>query len=67
MVPRVQGCGVLLMMACVLQFDPYKAAENSRFNKKNPPPPRRVVGTGPGAKPAAGRPGFKTLADLGGS
>lgn len=51
----------------VLQFDPYKAAENSPFNKKNPPPPRRAGGTGPGAKPATGRPGFKTLADLGGS
>lgn len=51
-----------------LQFDPYKAAENSRFNKNNPPPQQhRVGGTGPGAKPATGRPGFKTLADLGGS
>ncbi|KAK4125211.1 thioredoxin [Parathielavia appendiculata] len=44
-------------------LDPYKAAENSPFNRNNPPP---RVQPGSGAKPAA-RPGFKTLADLGSS
>jgi hypothetical protein len=47
--------------ANVSQLDPYKAAENSPFNKyKNPPP---AAQSGSGARPAA-RPGFRTLADL---
>jgi thiol-disulfide isomerase/thioredoxin len=45
------------------QLDPYKSAENSPFNKVNPP---ARVQSGTGTKPAA-RPGFKTLADLGSS
>jgi thioredoxin 1 len=50
------------------QFDPYKAAENSQFNKKSPPP----VAQPAGARGAPGQPGraapkssFKTLSDLG--
>lgn len=45
------------------QLDPYKSAEASRFNKKNPPPAAKPA-TGPGGRPA-GRATFKTLNDLG--
>ncbi|KAK4236108.1 thioredoxin-like protein [Achaetomium macrosporum] len=47
----------------LFSLDPYKSAENSPFNKTNPPP---RVQSGTGTRPAA-RPGFKTLADLGSS
>ncbi|OIW31196.1 hypothetical protein CONLIGDRAFT_660982 [Coniochaeta ligniaria NRRL 30616] len=46
-----------LYFVSLFSFDPYKAAENSQFNKKNPPPPGRAAGTKPGAAPAAGKPG----------
>jgi hypothetical protein len=45
------------------QLDPYKAAENSPFNKVNPPAKAQPGG---GTKLGA-RPGFKTMADLGSS
>jgi hypothetical protein len=45
------------------QLDPYKAAENSPFNKANPPAKAQPGG---GTKLGA-RPGFKTMADLGSS
>ncbi|KAK3372379.1 thioredoxin-like protein [Podospora didyma] len=51
-----------LYFVSLLSLDPYKAAENSPFNKKNPPPTAQA---GPGAKKPAARPTFKTLADLG--
>lgn len=50
-------------LTCAAQLDPYKAAENSPFNKTNLPP---RVQPGSGARPGA-RPGFKTLSDLGSS
>ncbi|KAL2016817.1 hypothetical protein VTK56DRAFT_2940 [Thermocarpiscus australiensis] len=50
-----------LYFVSLFSLDPYKAAENSPFNRKNPPP---RVQSGSGTRPAA-RPGFKTLADLG--
>ncbi|KAL1842755.1 hypothetical protein VTJ49DRAFT_4240 [Mycothermus thermophilus] len=58
----VAFCGLYLWT--LFSIDPYKAAENSPFNRKNPPPPR---GQAPGAGRSAARPGFKTLADLGSS
>ncbi|KAK3310987.1 thioredoxin-like protein [Chaetomium strumarium] len=47
----------------LFSLDPYKSAENSPFNKINPP---ARVQSGTGTRLAA-RPGFKTLADLGSS
>ncbi|KAK4117774.1 thioredoxin-domain-containing protein [Canariomyces notabilis] len=52
-----------LYFVSLFSLDPYKAAENSPFNKNNPPPPPRAP-MGSGTRPA-GRPGFKTMADLG--
>ncbi|KAK3996404.1 thioredoxin-like protein [Cladorrhinum sp. PSN332] len=51
-----------LYLTSLFSLDPYKAAENSQYNKHNPPP--KAPTTGPGAKPAA-RATFKTLSDLG--
>lgn len=55
-----------------IQFDPYKAAENSRFNIHQPPTPAAgsapVRGSGDKVVPkgaAAQKPAFRTLADLG--
>lgn len=49
----------------LFKLDPYKAAENSPFNKKNPPPQARSsTGSAAGKKPAP-RATFKTLSDLG--
>lgn len=50
-----------------LQFDPYKAAESSRFNVHRPKPVGGPAGSKPGANGArpAQKPAFKTLADLG--
>ncbi|KAL2256661.1 hypothetical protein VTK26DRAFT_1345 [Humicola hyalothermophila] len=45
----------------LLSLDPYKAAENSPFNKKSPP---SRMQSGTGTRPAA-RSTFKTFADLG--
>jgi len=50
-------------IANTTQLDPYKAAENSPYNKHNPPP-KPAAAAKPGTKSAA-RPGFKTLSDLG--
>ncbi|KAL2268865.1 hypothetical protein VTJ83DRAFT_3711 [Remersonia thermophila] len=58
----VAFCG--LYFWTLFSIDPYKAAENSPFNLKNPPAPR---GQAPGSGRPAARPGFKTLADLGSS
>ncbi|KAA8633772.1 hypothetical protein SMACR_01288 [Sordaria macrospora] len=47
------------------QLDPYKAAENSPFNKNNPPPQAfPSAGGSVGKRPAPGAK-FKTLSDLG--
>lgn len=50
------------------QFDPYKAAETSRYNVHNPSVPTTTPGGSAGTvkKPAAKPAAFKTLADLGG-
>ncbi|KAL1877558.1 hypothetical protein VTK73DRAFT_8547 [Phialemonium thermophilum] len=54
-----------LYFVSLFSLDPYKAAENSQFNKKNPPPQRTAAGGAgqPRARPQ--RATFKTLADLG--
>ncbi|KAK4227503.1 thioredoxin-like protein [Podospora fimiseda] len=52
-----------LYFASLFSLDPYKAAENSSFNKHNPPP--KTPATGPGAKKPTARSAFKTLSDLG--
>lgn len=49
-----------LVADSIAQLDPYKSAENSPFNKKNPPP---RVQSGSGTRPAA-RPGFRTMNDI---
>ncbi|GAB1311578.1 hypothetical protein MFIFM68171_01788 [Madurella fahalii] len=49
-----------LYFVSLFSLDPYKSAENSSFNRKNPPP---RVQPGSGTRPAA-RPGFKTLNDI---
>ncbi|KAL2754114.1 hypothetical protein ACRALDRAFT_2036116 [Sodiomyces alcalophilus JCM 7366] len=65
-----------LYVVSLIAVDPYKAAENSRFNMVNPPPPSQQRGgwapsfvSGGAKKPparAAARPSqLKTLADLG--
>lgn len=50
------------------QFDPYKAAETSRYNVHNPPAPATTSGGANGTvkKPAPKPAAFRTLADLGG-
>ncbi|KAK3693688.1 thioredoxin-like protein [Podospora appendiculata] len=54
-----------LYFISLFSLDPYKAAENSRFNKNAPPPAANAgSGSGPGAKKPA-RATFKTMADLG--
>ncbi|KAK3355302.1 thioredoxin-like protein [Neurospora tetraspora] len=54
-----------LYITSLFSLDPYKAAENSPFNKKNPPPQARSsTGSAAGKKPAP-RATFKTLSDLG--
>ncbi|KAK3944038.1 thioredoxin-like protein [Diplogelasinospora grovesii] len=55
-----------LYLVSLFSLDPYKAAENSPFNKTNPPPPPRGQPGAPGQRPAQ-RATFKTLADLGSS
>ncbi|KAK4156757.1 hypothetical protein C8A00DRAFT_12305 [Chaetomidium leptoderma] len=52
----------------LFSLDPYKAAENSQFNRFNPRPGVQSGGgqSGGGTRPAA-RPGFRTMADLGSS
>ncbi|KAK0668524.1 thioredoxin-like protein [Cercophora samala] len=52
-----------LYFVSLFSLDPYKSAEASKYNKKNPPPQAKPA-TGPGGKPA-GRATFKTLNDLG--
>ncbi|KAK3330652.1 thioredoxin-like protein [Apodospora peruviana] len=51
-----------LYFVSLFSLDPYKSAEDSRYNKKNPPPSTNKPGSRPGERPAAA---FKTLADLG--
>ncbi|KAK4033507.1 thioredoxin-like protein [Parachaetomium inaequale] len=46
----------------LLSLDPYKAAESSPFNKNNAPARSQ---SGSGGTRLGGRPGFKTMADLG--
>ena len=62
-IPDGWVCCGLGVRTDVSQLDPYKAAENSPFNKKNPPPKAQPGG---GTKLGA-RPAFKTMADLGSS
>ena len=46
-----------------IQLDPYKSAESSPFNVKNPPA-KLQAGQAPGQRPTT-RPAFKTMSDLG--
>ncbi|KAJ9155611.1 Thioredoxin-like protein [Pleurostoma richardsiae] len=58
-----------LYLVSLFSFDAYKAAENSKFNIKNPPPAARPITPGgqPGQRPGAPKATFRTLADLGGN
>ncbi|CCC07721.1 hypothetical protein SMAC4_01288 [Sordaria macrospora] len=54
-----------LYITSLFSLDPYKAAENSPFNKNNPPPQAfPSAGGSVGKRPAPGAK-FKTLSDLG--
>ncbi|KAK1573971.1 thioredoxin [Colletotrichum navitas] len=57
-----------LYLVSLFSIDPHKAAEMSRFNRVNPPPPvvKPANGAGPKTRQAPRAPAFKTLADLGG-
>ncbi|KAH8885668.1 thioredoxin-domain-containing protein [Thozetella sp. PMI_491] len=50
-----------LYFVSLVSLDPYKSAENSPYNKVNPPASQQTTGSGPRA---ATRPSFKTMADL---
>jgi len=45
------------------QLDPYKAAENSPFNKVSPTPKLKEA-QAPGAQKPGTRPAFKTMSDI---
>ena len=58
---------LLLAITKMSQFDPYKSAENSKYNIKNPVGPAAAAGSGSsGQRPGAPKSSFRTLADLGG-
>ncbi|KAL8290892.1 hypothetical protein RB597_008924 [Gaeumannomyces tritici] len=54
-----------LYFVSLFSLDPYKSAEASKYNIKNPPAPARPAG-GAGQRPGAPKPAFRTLADMGG-
>ena len=52
-----------LYLVSLVTLDPYKSAENSQFNRKNPPPRVPAAG-GPGGQRPAQKATFRTMADL---
>lgn len=54
-----------LYFVSLISFDPYKAAEHSQFNKKNPSPPRPTPQKTIGSAGQRRGPLFKSMADLG--
>ncbi|KLU82993.1 hypothetical protein MAPG_02060 [Magnaporthiopsis poae ATCC 64411] len=54
-----------LYFVSLFSLDPYKSAEASKYNVRNPPAAARPAG-GAGQRPGAPKPAFRTLADMGG-